>query len=317
VADRLITFVSSAIGDRLDKIVAASLPELSRTQAQRLIQEGCVSVAGRVVTKPATRLDREATFEVRLAPPAPASHQPENIPLDIVFENSDLLVINKPAGMVVHPAAGHSSGTLVNAVLGHDPELEGVGDEQRPGIVHRLDKDTSGLILVAKNDVAHRELQRQFKDREIKKTYLALLDGQPPTPVGRIEAAIGRDPRDRKRMAIVPERQGRLAVTEYRVLETYAAHALVEADLLTGRTHQIRLHFAYLKCPVVGDTVYGRRTPSLPLARQFLHAARLSLTLPGSGERLDLAAPLPAELAQILEQLRHDKIKGPGKRPKA
>ncbi len=317
MADRLITFVSSAIGDRLDKIVAASLPELSRTQAQRLIEEGCVSVAGRAVTKPATRLDREATFEVRLPSPAPASHQPENIPLDIVFENSDLLVINKPAGMVVHPAAGHSSGTLVNAVLGHDPELEGVGDEQRPGIVHRLDKDTSGLILVAKNDAAHRELQRQFKDREIKKTYLALLDGQPPTPVGRIEAAIGRDPRDRKRMAIVPERQGRLAVTEYRVLETFAAHALVEADLLTGRTHQIRLHFAYLKCPVVGDTVYGRRTPSLPLGRQFLHAARLSLTLPGSGERLDLAAPLPAELAQILEQLRHDKIKGPGKRPKA
>ncbi len=312
MAERLITFVSAAVGDRLDKIVAASLPELSRTQAQRLIEEGRVTVEGKAVTKPAARLEREAAFEVHLPPPAPASHQPEDIPLDIVFENSDLLVVNKPAGMVVHPAAGHVGGTLVNAVLGHDPDLEGVGDEQRPGIVHRLDKDTSGLIIVAKNDLAHRELQRQFKDREIKKVYVALVDGHLPTPTGRIEAAIGRDPRDRKRMAVVPEARGRLALTEYRVVETFAAHSLVEADLLTGRTHQIRLHFAYLRCPIVGDTVYGRRTPSLPLARQFLHAARLTLTLPGSRERLTIAAPLPAELAQILEQLRHDKIKGTG-----
>jgi 23S rRNA pseudouridine1911/1915/1917 synthase len=307
-AERLLTFVSTAVGDRLDIIVAANLPEVSRTQAQRLIEDGRVTVAGKVMTKPAARLDGEAAFEVRLLPPAPASHQAETIPLDIVFENNDLLVINKPAGMVVHPAAGHISGTLVNAVLGHDPDLEGVGDEQRPGIVHRLDKDTSGLIIVAKNDIAHRELQRQFKEREVKKVYLALLDGQPPTPTGRIEAAIGRDPRERKRMAVVPEKRGRMALTEYRVVETFAAHALVEADLLTGRTHQIRLHFAYLKCPIVGDTVYGRRTPSLPLARQFLHAARLTLTLPGSGERLALTAPLPPDLARILEQLRHDKI---------
>ena len=309
MVERLITFVSATLGERLDKIVAAQLPELSRTQAQRLIEDGFVTVDGAAVTKPAQRLDRAATLQVRLPPPAPPSHQPENIALDIVFENDDLLVINKPAGMVVHPAAGHLSGTLVNAVLGHDPDLEGVGDEQRPGIVHRLDKDTSGLIVVAKNDLAHRELQRQFKDREIEKVYVALLDGEPPTLVGRIEAAIGRDPRERKRMAVVPEHQGRMAVTEYRVLEQFASHTLVEADLLTGRTHQIRLHFAYLKCPIVGDTVYGRRTPSLPLGRQFLHAARLTLTLPGSGERKALAAPLPADLARVLERLRHDKIK--------
>jgi 23S rRNA pseudouridine1911/1915/1917 synthase len=315
--ERLFTFVSTSAGDRLDVIIAANLPEISRTQAQRLIEDGRVTVAGKVMTKPAARLDGEAAFEVRLPPPAPASHQAEAIPLDIVFENNDLLVINKPAGMVVHPAAGHDSGTLVNAVLGHDPDLEGVGDEQRPGIVHRLDKDTSGLIIVAKNDVAHRELQRQFKDREIKKLYVALLDGQPPTPTGRIEAAIARDPRDRKRMAVVAETHGRMALTEYRVVETFHAHTLVEADLLTGRTHQIRLHFAYLKCPIVGDTVYGRRTPSLPLTRQFLHAARLTLTLPGSGERLALAAPLPPDLARVLEQLRHDKISGPDKHFKA
>ncbi len=306
---RRITFVSAEVGERLDKIVAAQLPELSRTQAQRLIEEGQVALDAQTVTKPAQRLEREATVQVRLPPPAPASHAPEAIPLDIVFENGDVLVINKPAGMVVHPAAGHATGTLVNAVLGHDPDLEGVGDEQRPGIVHRLDKDTSGLILVAKNDLAHRELQRQFKDREIEKVYLALVDGHLPTPTGRIEAAIGRDLRDRKRMAVVPESRGRPAVTEYRVLETFAAHALVEVHLLTGRTHQIRLHLAYLKCPIVGDTVYGRRTPSLSLARQFLHAGRLAFTLPGSGQRQSFSAPLPPELGEVLERLRHDKIR--------
>ena len=305
---RLITFVSSAVGERLDKILAAEVADLSRTQAQRLLEEGWVTVEGKVIVKPAQRLERAAAFEVRLPLPAPSSHQPEDIPLDILFENDDLLIVNKPAGMVVHPAAGHLGGTLVNAVLGHDPDLEGVGDEARPGIVHRLDKDTSGLIVVAKNDVAHRALQRQFKEREVEKTYLALLDGRPPTPTGRIEAAIGRDVRDRKRMAVVSLGQGRPAVTEYRVLESFAAHTLVEVDLLTGRTHQIRLHFAYLKCPIAGDTVYGRRTPTLPLARQFLHAARLALSLPGSGERKVWEAPLPADLARVLEALRHDTI---------
>jgi 23S rRNA pseudouridine1911/1915/1917 synthase len=309
VTGRLITFVSSAVGERLDKILAAEVADLSRTQAQRLVEEGLVTVEGKPVLKPAQRLERTAAFEVRLPPPAPTGHRPEDIPLDILFENDDLLIVNKPAGMVVHPAAGHLDGTLVNAVLGHDPDLEGVGDEARPGIVHRLDKDTSGLIVVAKNDFAHRALQRQFKDRAVEKVYLALLDGHPPSRTGRIEAAIGRDSRDRKRMAVVAPSQGRAAVTEYRVRESFAAHTLVEVDLLTGRTHQIRLHFAYLKCPIVGDTVYGRRTPSLPLKRQFLHAARLALTLPGSGERKVWEAPLPADLAQVLEALRHDTIR--------
>ena len=194
-------------------------------------------------------------------------------------------------------------GTLVNAVLGHAPELEGVGDEQRPGIVHRLDKDTSGLIVVAKNDHAQRDLQRQFKERTVHKIYLALVDGSPPTDRGRIEAPVGRDLRDRKRMAVVPRGKGREAVTEYRVVRHYAAHSLLEADLLTGRTHQIRLHLAYLKCPIVGDTVYGRRTPSLPLGRQFLHAARLTLTLPGSGEARTFEAALPVELQRALQLL--------------
>lgn len=288
----------------MDKVIAAELPALSRTQAQRLIEDGFVTLAGKVVTKVGQRLEHPAAIEVRIPPPAPAGNLPEAIPLDIVFENDDLLVINKPAGMVVHPAAGHVQGTLVNAVLGHAPDLEGVGDAQRPGIVHRLDKDTSGLIVVAKTDAAHRELQRQFKDREVEKGYLALLDGQPPTDTGRIEAAIGRDVRERKRMAVVPERQGRPAVTEYKVVEKFAAHTLVEARLLTGRTHQLRLHFAYLKCPIVGDKVYGRRTPSLPLDRQFLHAARLTLKLPGSGQARTFTAPLPDDLAKVLQLLR-------------
>ncbi len=304
MSERVLTFTAGALGERLDKIIAAQLPELSRTQAQRLIEEGFVALAGKVVTKAGQRLERPAVIAVRLPPPLPTGNLPEAIPLDIIFENDDLLVINKPAGMVVHPAAGHGQGTLVNAVLGHAPSLVGVGDEQRPGIVHRLDKDTSGLIVVAKNDAAHRELQRQFKDREVEKIYLALLDGRPPTDTGRIEAAIGRDVRDRKRMAVVPERRGRPAVTEYRVLEKFAGHTFVEARLLTGRTHQLRLHFAYLKCPIVGDTVYGRRTPSLPLYRQFLHAARLTLKLPGGGKARTFTAPLPEDLMQVLQLLR-------------
>ena len=304
MTERVVTFASAAAGERLDKVIAAEVPELSRTQAQRLIEDGLVTLDGRAATKPGQRLERPATIAVRIPPPGPAGNLPQAIPLDIIFENDDLLVVNKPAGMVVHPAAGHAQGTLVNAVLGHAPGLDGVGDEQRPGIVHRLDRDTSGLIVVAKNDAAHRALQRQFKDREVEKVYLALVDGHPPTNTGRIEAAIGRDLRDRKRMAVVPERQGRPAVTEYHVLEKFPAHTFVEARLLTGRTHQLRLHFAYLKCPIVGDTVYGRRTPSLPIERQFLHAARLTLKLPGSGKAKTFTAPLPDELAEVLKLLR-------------
>lgn len=297
------TFAAAGGGERLDKSIAAELADLSRTHIQRLIEDGFVEVDGRVVTKPAFRLEAPAALQVRVPPPGPSSHQPEAIPLDIVFENDDLLVVNKAAGMVVHPAVGHLGGTLVNAVLAHAPDLKGVGDEQRPGIVHRLDKDTSGLIVVAKNDAAHRELQRQFKEREVEKLYLALLDGHLPTATGRIEAAIGRDPRNRKQMAVVALSQGRAAVTEYSVQTVYEAHTLVEARLLTGRTHQLRLHFAYLKCPIVGDTVYGRRTPTLPIKRQFLHAARLSFDLPSSGRRMTFEAPLPDDLARVLAQL--------------
>ncbi len=295
---------------RLDRALAHSLTDLSRTQLQRLIEDGQVTVDGHVVTKPGLKLDGGERVIVRVPPPAPSQAVAEDIPLDVIFENDDVLVINKPAGMVVHPAVGHTTGTLVNAVLGYDAELEGVGDEQRPGIVHRLDKDTSGLILVAKNDRAHRHLQRQFAERKVEKVYLALLDGGPPSDVGRIDAPIGRDPRDRQRMAIVPPDHGRESVTDFKVLERFAPrggrqpYTWVEAHPLTGRTHQIRVHFAYLRCPIVGDTVYGRAKPTLPIQRHCLHAARLSVVLPGKRKPTTFEAPLPVEIERLFELVR-------------
>jgi 23S rRNA pseudouridine1911/1915/1917 synthase len=228
----------------------------------------------------------------------------ENIPLQIVFENSDLIIIDKPAGMVVHPALGHSGGTLVNAALWHDPDLEGVGGEKRPGIVHRLDKDTSGLIVIAKNDMAHQWLQGQFKDRTVKKTYIALVDGHPRTPNGRIESPIGRDPAHRQKMAVTSESRGRESVTEYFTKETFPQHTLLEVHILTGRTHQIRVHMAFIGCPVAGDTIYGRKKVTLPLTRQFLHAAQLQICLPGETQQRTFIAPLPEELQTCLNELR-------------
>jgi 23S rRNA pseudouridine1911/1915/1917 synthase len=237
-------------------------------------------------------------------PTQPSDLIPENIPLNVLFENTDLVVVDKPAGMVVHPAAGHHQGTLANAVLAHDPELEGIGGEQRPGIVHRLDKDTSGLILVAKNDLTLHWLQDQFRLREVRKVYLALSDGHPPTPTGRIETPIGRDPTSRKRMAVVSEGKGRSAVSEYLVLDQFPEHTLFEVHPETGRTHQIRLHLAFIGCPVVADTIYGKHNPTLPLKRHFLHAARLTIRLPGETQPRTFESPLPPDLQSVLDYLR-------------
>jgi 23S rRNA pseudouridine1911/1915/1917 synthase len=241
---------------------------------------------------------------MQLPPTRPTEIIPEAIPLKVIFENTDLVVVDKPAGMVVHPAVGHSQGTLVNAVLAHAPDMEGIGGEQRPGIVHRLDKDTSGLILIAKNDRTLTWLQDQFRLRKVRKVYLALSDGHPQTPTGRIEAAIGRDPSLRKQMAIVREDKGRAAASEYRVLESFPEHTLFEVHPETGRTHQIRLHLAFIGCPIVGDTVYGRKKPSLPLHRQFLHAARLTILLPGESDPRTFESPLPDDLQQMMNLLR-------------
>lgn len=289
---------------RLDHFLVAHLPEFSRSRLQSLIKDGRVLVAGEPAHKAGQLLEQAAQIEVLIPPPAPTDLEAENIPLDVVFENEDVLVVNKAAGMVVHPAAGHPNGTLVNAALGYDPDLEGVGGEQRPGLVHRLDRDTSGLIVLARNDRAHQSLQDQFRLRQAKKVYIALVDGFPPTPTGRIEAAIGRKAANRNLMAAVPPAQGREAVSEYLTLETFARHTLLEVHPHTGRTHQIRVHLAFIGCPVTGDTLYGRRRASLPLNRHFLHAASLTITLPGEDAPRTFQAPLPAELEAVLASLR-------------
>jgi 23S rRNA pseudouridine1911/1915/1917 synthase len=242
--------------------------------------------------------------EITFPPTETVDLTPEPIPLEIIFENDDLVVVNKPAGMVVHPSAGHAKGTLVHAALAHAPELEGVGGVKRPGVVHRLDKDTSGLIVMAKNDRAHQWLQHQFKDRQVRKTYLALVDGSPPTPRGKIEASIGRDAAHRKRMTVTQPNKGRDAISEYRTIEKFSLHSLLEVYPLTGRTHQIRVHLSFIGCPVAGDTVYGLRKSSLPINRHFLHASRLDLVIPGEATARTFEAGLPAELGDVLETLR-------------
>ncbi len=286
--------------NRLDKFLVSQLPEFSRSRLQSLIKTGCVDVDGVTVTKSGHMVEKKAEIEVRIPPPKPTVLVPEDIPLEIIFENQDLIVVNKPAGMVVHPAAGHQSGTLVHAALAHTGEIEGVGGIQRPGVVHRLDKDTSGIILLAKNDAAHQWLQEEFRSRRVEKTYLALVDGAPPTVRGRVEAAIGRDPVDRKRMAVVPPNKGRSAVSEYSTITQYQQHTLLEVHPVTGRTHQIRLHMAFLGCPVTGDRLHGRRRPSLDIDRQFLHAARLKIRLPEESDYIEFEAPLPEDLSKVL-----------------
>jgi 23S rRNA pseudouridine1911/1915/1917 synthase len=293
---------------RLDKFLAENVPELSRSAAQRLIGDGRVTVNGELVR--ASYQVKPGDLAVVLLPAEEDSVLvAEEIPLDLVYEDKSLLVVNKPPGMVVHPAPGHEGGTLLNALLAYCPQLAASGDD-RPGIVHRLDRDTSGLILVAKSDKVLRTLQRQFKERQVHKAYLALLDGHLQPSWGRVEAPIGRDPHHRQRMAVLSG--GREAVTEYHVLEQFDHHSglvagdysLVEAQPQTGRTHQIRVHFASIGHPVVGDTVYGRRRARLPVSRQFLHAQRLEFKHPATSQRMDLEAPLPADLAEILDLLR-------------
>ena len=308
MSDRILNYqFEKETPERLDKFLVEQLQEFSRSRIQGLIVDGFVDVDGRPAKKAGQSLENGSKVTVRIPPRVPTDLVGEDIPLDILFENDDLLVINKPAGMVVHPAAGHANGTLVNAVLGYDPEIEGIGGEERPGVVHRLDKETSGLILLAKNERAHRWLQDQFRLRKVEKMYLALVDGKPPTLTGRVEAHIGRDPSHRKKMAIVPESRGREAISEYKTIESFKAHTLLEFRPLTGRTHQIRLHCAFLGCPIVGDKVYGRKKATVEIDRHFLHAYRLKIILPGEKEPKFLEAPLPEELSRVLSKLREEK----------
>jgi len=307
MSDTIHQFTYPDIGaGRLDKFLVEQMPEFTRSRLQGLIRDGFVQVKGKVATKAGQTVEAGMEVVVRVPPPQPSDLLAEDIPLEVIFENDDLIVGNKPAGMVVHPAAGHDSGTLVNAALAYAPDLEGISGEQRPGLVHRLDKDTSGLILLAKNDRAHHWLQDQFRLRQVQKVYLALVDGHPPTPSGRIEAAIGRDPTQRKKMAVVPDQKGREAVSEYFTRETFPEHTLLDVHPHTGRTHQIRVHLAFLGCPVAADLVYGRRKPSIDLDRHFLHAYKLTVRLPGEHEARTFEAPLPAELESVLADLRRN-----------
>lgn len=290
--------------ERLDIILSDLMDDFSRSRVQSLIKDGRVRVAGSTVTKKAEKIPPGTRIQIQIPPPVSSELAPESIPLDIVYENDDLLVVNKPAGMVVHPGAGHSSGTLVNAVLAYAPEIEGVGGVKRPGLVHRLDKETSGLILLAKNDRAHQFLQEQFQERKVDKIYQALVDGQPPSRKGRVEVAVGRDPMHRQRMAPVLEEDGKMAVSEYFTVKSFQDHTLLEVHILTGRTHQIRVHMAFLDCPVVGDTTYGRKKPSVDIERFFLHAGRLGIILPGESEKRWFEVDLSPELEGILAELK-------------
>ncbi|MEO5753722.1 MAG: RluA family pseudouridine synthase [Chthoniobacterales bacterium] len=283
-------------GERLDRYLAAALPQFSRSRLQNLIRSGDVQLRGQAAR---TRETVRAGDVVRLTEPPleEIEAQAEEIPLEILFEDADLLVLNKPPGLVVHPGAGNPTHTLVNALLHHCTSLSGIGGKQRPGIVHRLDKETSGCLLVAKNDAAHQELSRQFAAREVKKIYLALVAGTLKKPRGTIEAAIGRHPVQRKKMAINQSR-GRLAKTDYRVLQTGGGVSLLECAIHSGRTHQIRVHLQHLGHPVLGDALYGKKATA---PRQMLHAWKLGFTHPQARERLFLEAPIPEDFRELQE----------------
>lgn len=292
-------------GERLDRALVQMLPQLSRTTVQRLIKDELVLVNGRAA-KASLQLEGGEQVIVTMPEPVNTDLVPDDIPLDIRYEDDDMLVVNKPAGMVVHPGTGHYRGTLVNAVLAHCPDVLGVGYEKRPGIVHRLDKYTSGLIVVAKNDEAMHIIQKQFQRRTVDKRYLALVEGHLSPPEALIDAPIGRNKMERKKMAVIPLNQSassRPAQTRYHTLTNYDAYTLVECLPLTGRTHQIRVHLAYIGFPIVGDNVYGRQRQRTTLGRHFLHAAQITFKRPSDQQEITCKAELPPELTNFLQKL--------------
>ncbi len=297
---KVVSLVVDEFGMRLDKYVAERLPDLSRTQAQKLVSDGLVTVNDQVA-KAGLKLSVGDRVKVTLPPSPIKPLSPETMPLNIVYEDDDLLVINKPAKLAVHPAPGHPSHTLINAVLSHVPHLPETDDLRRPGVVHRLDKDASGLMVVAKNSAALLNLINQFKARSVVKAYLVLVKGRLTPDDGVIEAPIGRDPRNRKRMAVVAEGEGREARTRYHVIRHIGDYSFIEVRPETGRTHQIRVHLSAIGYPVVGDRVYGARSAQLP--RLFLHACRLGFKLPSAGEYKEFSSNLPPDLEQALKDI--------------
>ena len=293
-----LELTASHSGERLDILLVREADGLTRSQIKRLIQDGQVLVND-MPCRPSQQVRAGDRVSLVVPPPRPVAIEPEDIPLSVVYQDAHLLVVDKPAGLTVHPAPGHPSGTLVNALLAVVPDLKGIGGELRPGIVHRLDKETSGLMVVAKTHQAHLELSRQIKERQVEKGYLALASGVVTPSEGVIDAPIGRNPRHRKKMAVVAG--GRAARTRYKVLRSSDRYSLVEVMLETGRTHQIRVHFASLGRPLVGDRVYGNRSPLIK--RQFLHAHLLGFTHPETGEWRQFTSSLPADLRAVLDMI--------------
>lgn len=305
---RRLTVAEEHDGLRLDNFLTGLLPDHSRSQIQRLIKDG--RVTGSHALRASSVVRAGQVFEIDIPAPKAAAPEPEALPLRIVFQDQDVVVLDKPAGMVVHPAAGHSSGTLVNALLHHITDLSGIGGELRPGIVHRLDRGTSGLMVVAKNDRAHQELTRQFSDREIEKEYVALVWGV--VQAGRrIDAPIGRDPQHRQKMS-TRARRARSAVTRVTFSHHFKGVSLLKVAIATGRTHQIRVHLSAIGHPIVGDSTYGgvhRRAPAnlravMRLERPFLHSARLAFTHPSDGRRVEFESPLPPDLQTVLDDIQ-------------
>lgn len=287
---------------RLDAFLAQHCPELTRSRIGKLIDEGCACVEGKAVAKPGMKLKAGQRVTLLIPEVKEASVQAQDIPLEILYEDADVAVVNKPCGMVVHPAAGNEDGTLVNALLFHIRDLSGIGGEMRPGIVHRLDKDTSGVLMIAKNDMAHQSLSAQLKERTMEKHYLAVAQGGFSQDTGEIDAPIGRHPVDRKRMAIVPD--GRPSRTEYTVKERLRGCTLLDVHLLTGRTHQIRVHMASIGHPLLGDVIYGSKRPPHNAPRLMLHAWWVSFTHPRTGETIRVEAPAPEAFARAVEKWR-------------
>ena len=297
-----LTAPAEAAGERLDRFLAESVEGLTRSAAARLLEEGRVTADGKAAGKN-YRLRGGEALAVDMPDPEPAEALPEDIPLDVVYEDGDIIVVNKPVGMVVHPAPGHPDGTLVNALLFHCAgSLSGVGGALRPGIVHRIDRDTSGLIVAAKNDFAHQGLAAQLQDHSMRRTYEAVVVGNLREDRGTVDAPIGRCPTDRKRMAVT-ERNSRAAVTHYEVLRRFRGYTYIRCVLETGRTHQIRVHMAYIGHPLYGDTVYGAKRPAADMTGQCLHAVALDLTHPRTGERMRFTSPLPEEFTRLLQKL--------------